>query len=88
MEGWSPVPEWDDRFDALLREHLSGLAPETPLRADDDLRGLGLDSMAMVQVLLDVEQAYQVMLPDDALSSSTFSTPQTLWNAVRAAEAS
>jgi acyl carrier protein len=38
------------------------------------LGDLGLDSMAAVNLLLDLEQAFDVQIPDDLLSAETFET--------------
>ena len=65
-------------FEELLKPHLP-FAAESPLEADDDLAGLGLDSMSIVQLLADIEDSYGIELPDDILNEATFATVGSLW---------
>ena len=53
-------------FQELLRPHLP-YAGAGPLAAGEDLAALGLDSMAVVQLLSDVEAEFGVELPDEIL---------------------
>src|SRR2546423_15706426 len=71
--------DWDGPFEDVLREHLSLLAPDVPLATDSNLSGLGLDSLASIQLLLSLEEAYSVAFPDDLLNADTFDTAGSLW---------
>ena len=66
--------------DALL-PHLP-YAEGGSLGADDDLAALGLDSMGVVQLLADLEDAFGVELPDELLTEETFATVGSLWASV------
>ncbi|MER7004156.1 phosphopantetheine-binding protein [Dactylosporangium sp. NPDC000555] len=71
---------WDERFERVLRVHLApGAAPLSP---DDRLFELGLDSLAVVQLATDLEDAYGVFLPDESLTRESFATPGRLWAVV------
>ncbi|WP_328912316.1 MULTISPECIES: condensation domain-containing protein [unclassified Streptomyces] len=73
---------WDDLFETLLRETLD-LAPEgDSVVADRSLADAGLDSFRMVGMLVAIEQAYGVTIPDDLPFTDMFRTPRTLWEAV------
>ncbi|MFL6161140.1 MAG: phosphopantetheine-binding protein [Jatrophihabitantaceae bacterium] len=65
-------------FEQLLRPHLPFAAAEI-LEPGDDLAGLGLDSMSIVQLLADIEDEYGIELPDDILNEATFATVGSLW---------
>ncbi|MEV4517022.1 phosphopantetheine-binding protein [Dactylosporangium sp. NPDC049525] len=67
-----------DRYTTVLRRHLKYLPDSAPLPADADLRSLGLDSMAAVDLLFDLEDTFDLVLPDEALVEQTFTTPQAL----------
>jgi diaminopimelate decarboxylase/acyl carrier protein len=74
--------EWDDRYEKVLLGVLprltnAGMDPETNLRA------FGLDSMATVEILVRLEEAYGIHMPDELLEPDTFRTPAKLWTAVR-----
>ncbi|WP_328338425.1 acyl carrier protein [Micromonospora sp. NBC_00421] len=71
---------WDQRFEAILRQHLPFLDPEEPLLAGTSLRDSGLDSLAMVELLATLESEYAVRFVDEAMSMETFATPHTLWS--------
>jgi acyl carrier protein len=74
--------DWDTTFEEVLRSVLRDLPAEAALQPDADLRALGLDSQALVEVLVRLETEYQALLPDEALDFQTFATPQGLWTAV------
>lgn len=75
---------WDEAYETLLHEVLPRLAAKGPLRPDSSLKSAGLDSMAMVELLVRVEEAYGVQIPDEQLVAATFATPTTLWGVVSA----
>jgi len=71
-----------DDYEQILRRHLKYLPDDADLTPDADLRSLGLDSMAAVELLFDLEDSLDVMLPDEALAEQTFTTPNTLRTAL------
>ncbi|MEV7423572.1 MULTISPECIES: phosphopantetheine-binding protein [unclassified Streptomyces] len=73
---------WDDQFEELLRRFLPFLPPQEPLESDVKLRDLGLDSLGTVELLGNLENAYQVRFLDGALTMETFETPGVLWKTV------
>ena len=80
-----PVPSaelLEPQLIVLLRERL--LETSAPLEATTDLYALGLDSMAIMQLLILVEEEYGVSLPEGALTRENFSTVRQLARLVRA----
>lgn len=80
-----PVPSaelLEPQLVVLLRERL--LETPAPLEATTDLYALGLDSMAIMQLLILVEEEYGVSLPDGSLTRENFSTVRQLARLVRA----
>lgn len=71
-------------LETLLRARLP-LLEEAPLDLDTDLPSFGLDSMGAVQLLFEVEAAFDVVFPDDAIKPATFLTPRALLAAMAAA---
>ena len=49
---------WDQRFEEILRAHLPFIEPDEELTPDAELRDLGLDSLAMVDLLAALEKGY------------------------------
>lgn len=74
--------DWPEEFEKLLRNYLPLLRDDTPLAPAMSMADLGLDSMSTVGLLVDVEEAFGVQFPDDALVPETFSTPESLWSVV------
>ncbi|MCL6732890.1 phosphopantetheine-binding protein [Streptomyces neyagawaensis] len=79
-----PAAPWDATFEALLLEALPRLAAKGELQADSSLKAAGLDSLAMVEVLVRVEETYGIAVPDSELMADTFATPASLWRVVAA----
>ena len=76
----------------VVRRHLRFLDAADPLPRDASLQKLGLDSLAAIDLLLDLEQVFGVVFPDELLTEETFRTAQGIADAVerlvRAAETS
>lgn len=66
--------------DTLLR-HLP-YAECSGLVESDDLAALGLDSMGVIQLLAELEDRYDLELPDELLTEETFGTAGSLWRTV------
>jgi acyl carrier protein len=72
-------PTWPERFEEVLRTHVTMLDTQAPLTNDLDLAEHGLDSLATVSLLLDLEDEFGVTIPDEMLTATTFATPADLW---------
>lgn len=54
------------------------LETEQPLKPEDDLFEAGLDSMAIMQLTLLIEEEFEVRLPEALITRETFKTAQKL----------
>ena len=72
-----------EKIHAALRPHLRLLEPDQPIPPATDLGQLGLDSMGAIDLLLALEQAFGVKVPDSLLTAETFETAAALEQAVR-----
>ena len=78
-----PSPETlESELIVLLRERV--LETTAPLEADTDLYALGMDSMAIMQLLILVEEEYGVSLPESSLTRDNFTTARQLAHLIRA----
>jgi acyl carrier protein len=50
---------------------------------DEDLGKLGLDSMAAINLLVDLEQEFGIQVPDSLLTPETFATGRSLEDTIR-----
>jgi acyl carrier protein len=73
--------EIPSRFLEILKPHLP-YAGSDDLAPTDDLAALGLDSMGVVRLLVDLEENYELDLPDELLTEETFATVGSLWATV------
>ena len=62
----------EDAVSKIVAEQL-GIDPEQA-RAADDLWAVGLSSLAAVRILMDLEDAFEIVLPPDSLTRETFSS--------------
>jgi acyl carrier protein len=69
----------EPEFTELLCDVLPALAELPELTEDTVLRDYGLDSLATVELLIGLEDQYQVSVPDSLLTGAAFATPAALW---------
>ncbi|AYG82957.1 D-alanine--poly(phosphoribitol) ligase subunit 2 [Streptomyces hundungensis] len=74
---------WDAGFEQLLTSVLPRVT--SPLDPALDLKAVGLDSMATIELLVRLEDQYDLEIPEGQLTGATFATPGALW-AVLAAQ--
>lgn len=70
---------WDGRFETVIRSNLQFLEADQPLDPKGSLFDLGLDSMGTIQLLLELEETFEVTFPDEVLTAETFATAGSLW---------
>lgn len=63
-----------DRLTQIVRPNLKFLGEDASLEPDAPLADLGLDSLASIDLLLDLEEQLEVEIPDDILDENTFSS--------------
>lgn len=63
-----------DEICAVLREHGRLAVPVEQLNVEDDLFAAGLDSTAVVSVMLALEERFGVEIPDKLLTRRAFSS--------------
>ncbi|WOX17120.1 phosphopantetheine-binding protein [Streptomyces sp. N50] len=73
---------WSKTFETTLRNHLPLLAPEAEIEPEVALADLGLDSLGTVGLLVELEETFNVVIPDESLSTETFATPKSLWDVI------
>jgi acyl carrier protein len=73
---------WPPDFEAILQRHLP--LSEGDLLPDVPLANLGRDSLATVRLVMALEAAHSISIPDDLLVPETFATANALWNQVSA----
>ena len=61
----------------------AGRPADTRLQPADRLSAIGfINSLMLVQLIVQIEEAFQIDLPPEALDTATFESVQTLWSVV------
>jgi len=76
-----------ERIRAVLDTHARLTGPASALGPGDDLYAAGMTSHASVNVMLALEDAFDIEFPDELLTKSTFCTLERLEDAVAALQA-
>ncbi len=61
-----------EKLEAVVRPHLKFLKADDSLGIEQPLGEAGLDSMASIDLLLDLEDTFGIQIPDDELTENTF----------------
>jgi acyl carrier protein len=73
---------WPEEFESVLRPLIPLLPADQPLPPDLKLQQAGLDSLATVNLLIELEDTFDITFPDDMLKPSMVDTPAQLWAAL------
>ncbi|MEU0821379.1 acyl carrier protein [Streptomyces mirabilis] len=73
---------WDATFEKMIRQALALLPSGDELSPDLNTATFGLDSLAAVELLINIEAAYDIQVPEDLLQLSSFATPGSLWKLI------
>jgi acyl carrier protein len=71
-----------ERIRAVLDQHARLAVPAAGLGLEDDLYAAGMTSHASVNVMLALEDDFDIEFPDELLTKSTFCTIERLEHAV------
>lgn len=69
-------------FLKILRKHSNALSKASELKGDYTLTKLGIDAMSLPHLVLELEQQFYLVIPDEYLNENTFSTVNSLWNTI------
>ena len=76
---------FEKTLEGVLRTHLPALeGNDDPVPFDVPLADLGLDSLRAVNLVLDLEDTFDIEFPDSVLSEATFHTGAALQEALLA----
>jgi acyl carrier protein len=80
-----PIPQQESLEQQLVQLVSERLLETQPgFDADSNLYDSGLDSMAIMQLLILIEEEYGVALPESALTRQNFSTVRSVVGLIRA----
>lgn len=79
----TPTPEYQ-RFLTVLLGHLTAVDAIEQIPPNRALRMLGLNSMRAVDLVIDLEEEFGFLFPDETFRDETFETAASLWDVVAA----
>lgn len=71
------------RFEQLVRSRCRLAEPDLPLDPSRTLVQLGVDSLEVVDLIVDIEDTYHLQMPEELLTPEVFTSPATIWQALR-----
>ena len=66
-------------LEQILRAHARFLAADTSIDPDLSLGLLGVDSLDIIELVVQIEGKFDVEIPPDRVTPETFSTPASIW---------
>ena len=70
---------WTARFDGVLRRHCRLAAADHEIDPQRPLAALGINSLDIVELILDLEEMLGLQFPQDRLTPEAFASPQSVW---------
>ncbi|WP_329173324.1 acyl carrier protein [Streptomyces sp. NBC_01477] len=70
---------WSSRFERLLRRFIPLLPDSDPLYPDTPLADVGLDSLGIAGLVIELEEFFGFSFPEEKLTVATFRTSAELW---------
>lgn len=70
-----------DRYRRILATSLPGVSVDD-LEPESRLADLGLESVGLVQLVVQIEEAFDVNLADDVMTEDTFECVESLWEVI------
>lgn len=71
---------WTKQYEHIVRGHCRGVASDAALDPHTPLALLGIDSIEIVSLIVDLEDELDLELPEQAITPETFATLGTLWD--------
>jgi acyl carrier protein len=71
-----------EEFLHVLLQHLGAVETIDQITPAENLRALGLNSMRAVDLVMDLEDAFEFVFPDTAFTDEVFATADSIWAVV------
>jgi acyl carrier protein len=72
----------DEKLLTIIKGHLNGVDTNDMTDFNKDLKDMGLDSLGSINLLLDIEETYDIVIPDEYLTDESFATISSLWELI------
>lgn len=76
------LSNWSQDFDDLLRGHCRLLEAGDAIASDAPLSLLGIDSLEVIELIVEIEDRFSFSVPDSLLTPEIFASPGSIWRAI------
>ncbi|HTP16704.1 MAG TPA: acyl carrier protein [Streptosporangiaceae bacterium] len=66
-------------LEQILRTHARFIAAGADINPDMALASLGVDSLDMIDLIVKIEDEFDLEIPPEQVTPETFSTPASIW---------
>lgn len=70
-----------EKFVEIAKKYVKHHPADQPLDFDKDLQDYGIDSMEQIKLLVEIEETFNIVMPDEYLVQETFSSFRNLYEA-------
>lgn len=74
--------ELSETFTGLIRSRCRFLGDGVPLDVDAPLPTLGIDSLEIVELIVEIEDVYGIEVPQELLTPEVFACARSIWQAL------
>lgn len=74
--------ELPENLAVLIRSRCRFLPDDAPLNPDAPLSTLGVDSLEIVDLIIEIEDSFGMEIPQELLTPEVFKCARTIWQAV------
>lgn len=73
---------WPPEFEDVLRRHCRFTTAGAAIAPNASLTELGMDSLQVVELIVDLEDCFEFCIPEPLLTPEVFAGPATIWKAI------
>jgi acyl carrier protein len=74
--------DWPEEFETLLRRHCRLVPENRAIDADALLPALGVDSLEVIELIVSIEDTFELTMPADLLTPEVFLSARSVWRHV------
>lgn len=67
------------KLEDILHEHARFIAVDSSIQSDMTLASLGIDSLDIIELIVKIEDEFDLEIPPERVTPDTFSTPDSIW---------
>jgi acyl carrier protein len=73
------LPLFSPELERILRKHARFVATGADINPDTSLASIGVDSLDIIELIVQIEDNFDLEIPPDQVTPQTFATPASIW---------